>query len=80
MEDDEGEMKNMEEWYWKKSIEIREDVRKEKGIKIIVELLRMEVDSVVCDVENELRKLEIDKRKKEIIGKYEMRDIVKKLK
>lgn len=61
------------------SIEIRAAVRKEKGLPILVELLRMEVDRVVCAVATALRNLAIDQRNKELIGKYAMRDLVQKL-
>jgi catenin delta-2 len=44
-----------------------------------VELLRMEVDRVVCAVATALRNLAIDQRNKELIGKYAMRDLVQKL-
>ena len=43
-------------------------VRKEKGLPILVELLRMEVDRVVCAVATALRNLAIDQRNKELIG------------
>lgn len=46
---------------------------------ILVELLRMEVDRVVCAVATALRNLAIDQRNKELIGKYAMRDLVQKL-
>jgi hypothetical protein len=46
----------------------RAAVRKEKGLPILVELLRMEVDRVVCAVATALRNLAIDQRNKELIG------------
>ena len=49
------------------------------GLPILVELLRMEVDRVVCAVATALRNLAIDQRNKELIGKYAMRDLVQKL-
>ena len=48
--------------------DIRAAVRKEKGLPILVELLRMEVDKVVCAVATALRNLAIDQRNKELIG------------
>ena len=39
------------------------------GLPILVELLRMEVDRVVCAVATALRNLAIDQRNKELIGK-----------
>ena len=49
-------------------VDIRAAVRKEKGLPILVELLRMEVDKVVCAVATALRNLAIDQRNKELIG------------
>lgn len=43
-------------------------MRKEKGLPILVELLRMENDRVVCAVATALRNLAIDQRNKELIG------------
>jgi hypothetical protein len=51
----------------------RAAVRKEKGLPILVELLRMEVDRVVCAVATALRNLAIDQRNKELIGRIEGR-------
>ena len=48
----------------------RAAVRKEKGLPILVELLRMEVDRVVCAVATALRNLAIDQRNKELIGEH----------
>ena len=47
---------------------MRAAVRKEKGLPILVELLRMEVDRVVCAVATALRNLAIDQRNKELVG------------
>ncbi|VVC28829.1 Hypothetical protein CINCED_3A007441 [Cinara cedri] len=74
-----GAIQNLSACYWQPSIEIRAAVRKEKGLPILVELLRMEVDRVVCAVATALRNLAIDQRNKELIGKYAMRDLVQKL-
>lgn len=38
-----GALQNLAACYWQPSIEIRAAVRKEKGLPILVELLRMEV-------------------------------------
>jgi len=64
-----GAVQNLAACYWQPSIEIRAAVRKEKGLPILVELLRMEVDRVVCAVATALRNLAIDQRNKELIGK-----------
>jgi len=74
-----GGIQNLAACYWQPSIDIRAAVRKEKGLPILVELLRMEVDRVVCAVATALRNLAIDQRNKELIGKYAMRDLVQKL-
>jgi catenin delta-2 len=63
-----GAVQNLAACYWQPSIEIRAAVRKEKGLPILVELLRMEVDRVVCAVATALRNLAIDQRNKELIG------------
>ena len=65
-----GAIQNLSACYWQPSIDIRAAVRKEKGLPILVELLRMEVDKVVCAVATALRNLAIDQRNKELIGKY----------
>ncbi|XP_008486250.2 catenin delta-2-like, partial [Diaphorina citri] len=63
-----GALQNLAACYWQPSIEIRAAVRKEKGLPILVELLRMEVDRVVCAAATALRNLAIDQRNKELIG------------
>ena len=63
-----GAIQNLAACYWQPSIDIRAAVRKEKGLPILVELLRMEVDRVVCAVATALRNLAIDQRNKELIG------------
>lgn len=74
-----GAIQNLSACYWQPSIDVRAAVRKDKGLPILVELLRMEVDRVVCAVATALRNLAIDQRNKELIGKYAMRDLVQKL-
>ncbi len=65
-----GAIQNLSACYWQPSIDVRAAVRKEKGLPILVELLRMEVDRVVCAVATALRNLAIDQRNKELIGTY----------
>lgn len=48
---------------------IRATVRKEKGLPILVELLRSDSDKVVRAVSIALRNLSIDRRNKDLIGK-----------
>lgn len=74
-----GAIQNLSACYWQPSVEIRAAVRKEKGLPVLVELLRMEVDRVVCAVATALRNLAMDSRNKELIGKYAMKDLVSKL-
>ena len=63
-----GAIQNLAACYWQPSIDIRAAVRKEKGLPVLVELLRMEVDRVVCAVATALRNLALDQRNKELIG------------
>uniref|UniRef100_A0A665VZW1 Plakophilin 4 n=1 Tax=Echeneis naucrates TaxID=173247 RepID=A0A665VZW1_ECHNA len=75
-----GSLQNLSAGNWKvlKSY-IRAAVRKEKGLPILVELLRMDNDRVVCSVATALRNMALDVRNKELIGKYAMRDLVNRL-
>uniref|UniRef100_A0A3P8VLX9 Catenin (cadherin-associated protein), delta 2b n=1 Tax=Cynoglossus semilaevis TaxID=244447 RepID=A0A3P8VLX9_CYNSE len=61
------------------SVYIRIAVRKEKGLPILVELLRIDNDKVVCAVATALRNMALDIRNKELIGKYAMRDLIHRL-
>uniref|UniRef100_A0A8C2Z3H3 Catenin delta 2 n=1 Tax=Cyclopterus lumpus TaxID=8103 RepID=A0A8C2Z3H3_CYCLU len=63
--------------FW--SVYIRAAVRKEKGLPILVELLRIDNDKVVCAVATALRNMALDIRNKELIGKYAMRDLIHRL-
>lgn len=74
-----GAIQNLSACYWQPSVDIRAAVRKEKGLPVLVELLRMDVDRVVCAVATALRNLAMDSRNKELIGKYAMKDLVSKL-
>ncbi|XP_077549850.1 adherens junction protein p120 isoform X7 [Haemaphysalis longicornis] len=74
-----GAIQNLAACYWQPSIDIRAAVRKDRGLPVLVELLRMEVDRVVCAVATALRNLAMDQRNKELIGKYAMSDLVQKL-
>uniref|UniRef100_A0A8C3B474 Catenin (cadherin-associated protein), delta 2b n=1 Tax=Cyclopterus lumpus TaxID=8103 RepID=A0A8C3B474_CYCLU len=65
--------------YQRWSVYIRAAVRKEKGLPILVELLRIDNDRVVCAVATALRNMALDIRNKELIGKYAMRDLVHRL-
>ncbi|XP_041825376.1 armadillo repeat protein deleted in velo-cardio-facial syndrome isoform X2 [Melanotaenia boesemani] len=71
-----GALQNLAAGHWAWSSYIRATVRKEKGLPILVELLRSEVDKVVRAVAIALRNLAIDKRNKDLIGSYALRDLV----
>ncbi|KAK7893518.1 hypothetical protein WMY93_022670 [Mugilogobius chulae] len=74
-----GALQNLSAGNWKFSAYIRAAVRKEKGLPILVELLRMDNDRVVGSVATALRNMALDARNKELIGKYAMRDLVNRL-
>uniref|UniRef100_A0AAZ3NX66 Catenin delta-2 n=1 Tax=Oncorhynchus tshawytscha TaxID=74940 RepID=A0AAZ3NX66_ONCTS len=76
-----GALQNLAAGSWKVgwSVYIRAAVRKEKGLPILVELLRIDNDRVVCAVATALRNMALDIRNKELIGKYAMRDLVHRL-
>ncbi|XP_059198596.1 plakophilin-4 isoform X1 [Centropristis striata] len=75
-----GSLQNLSAGNWKQfAAYIRAAVRKEKGLPILVELLRMDNDRVVCSVATALRNMALDVRNKELIGKYAMRDLVNRL-
>merc|ERR1712131_40723 len=65
------------QWTW--SSYIRATGRKERGLPILVELLRSGSDKVVRAVAIALRNLPIDRRNKDLIGSYAMRDLVSNL-
>lgn len=58
------------------SMVVRSAVRKEKGLPILVELLRMNYDPVVRAVSTALRNLAIDPRNKDLIGIFEIIAVV----
>ncbi|XP_013859158.1 armadillo repeat protein deleted in velo-cardio-facial syndrome isoform X5 [Austrofundulus limnaeus] len=74
-----GALQNLAAGHWAWSSYIRVTVRKEKGLPILVELLRSEVDKVVRAVAIALRNLAIDRRNKDLIGSYALRDLVANL-
>uniref|UniRef100_A0A8D3CHQ3 Catenin delta 2 n=1 Tax=Scophthalmus maximus TaxID=52904 RepID=A0A8D3CHQ3_SCOMX len=80
-----GALQNLAAGSWKVtgfknwSVYIRAAVRKEKGLPILVELLRIDNDKVVCAVATALRNMALDIRNKELIGKYAMRDLIHRL-
>ncbi|XP_075904392.1 ARVCF delta catenin family member b isoform X4 [Nelusetta ayraudi] len=74
-----GALQNLSAGQWTWSNYIRATVRKEKGLPILVELLRSDSDKVVRAVAIALRNLSIDRRNKDLIGSYAMRDLVTNL-
>ncbi|KTG39437.1 hypothetical protein cypCar_00014793 [Cyprinus carpio] len=64
-----GALQNLSAGQWTWSNYIRATVRKEKGLPILVELLRSDSDKVVRAVAIALRNLSIDRRNKDLIGK-----------
>ncbi|XP_051761868.1 plakophilin-4-like isoform X3 [Ctenopharyngodon idella] len=74
-----GSLQNLSAGNWKFAAYIRAAVRKDKGLPILVELLRMDNDRVVCSIATALRNMALDVRNKELIGKYAMRDLVNRL-
>ncbi|KAM6902880.1 splicing regulator ARVCF-like [Xenentodon cancila] len=71
-----GALQNLAAGHWAWSSYIRVTVRKEKGLPILVELLRSDVDKVVRAVAIALRNLAIDRRNKDLIASYALRDLV----
>ncbi|XP_037609786.1 armadillo repeat protein deleted in velo-cardio-facial syndrome homolog isoform X1 [Sebastes umbrosus] len=71
-----GALQNLAAGHWAWSSYIRATVRKEKGLPILVELLRSEADKVVRAVAIALRNLAMDRRNKDLIGSYALRDLV----
>ncbi|KAM6984862.1 splicing regulator ARVCF-like [Aplochiton taeniatus] len=74
-----GALQNLAAGHWAWSSYIRATVRKEKGLPVLVELLRSDGDKVVRAVSIALRNLAIDRRNKDLIGGYAMRDLVSNL-
>ncbi|MEQ2288292.1 hypothetical protein AMECASPLE_021219 [Ameca splendens] len=74
-----GALQNLAAGHWAWSSYIRATVRKEKGLPVLVELLRSDVDKVVRAVAIALRNLAIDRRNKDLIGNYALRDLVANL-
>ncbi|XP_030599187.1 armadillo repeat protein deleted in velo-cardio-facial syndrome [Archocentrus centrarchus] len=71
-----GALQNLAAGHWAWSSYIRATVRKEKGLPLLVELLRSDVDKVVRAVAIALRNLAMDRRNKDLIGNYALRDLV----
>ncbi|VDM38049.1 unnamed protein product [Toxocara canis] len=74
-----GAIQNLAACDFDPSVAVRACVRTEKGLPVLVELLRLNDDKVVCAVTTALRNLALDQRNRELIGKYAMKDLVSKL-
>lgn len=74
-----GAIQNLAACQFEPSVNVRACVRTEKGLPVLVELLRLNDDKVVCAVTTALRNLSLDQRNRELIGKYAMKDLVAKL-
>jgi len=74
-----GALQNLAACQFPPAAEMRATVRTEKGLPVLVELLRLPEDRVVCAVTTALRNLALDPKNRELIGKYAMQDLVGKL-
>ncbi|KAL3982086.1 Fibronectin type III domain family protein [Acanthocheilonema viteae] len=74
-----GAIQNLAACHFEPSVNVRACIRTEKGLHVLVELLRLNDDKVVCAVTTALRNLSLDQRNRELIGKYAMKDLVAKL-
>lgn len=77
-----GCLQNLTACYWKPSILIRQEIRKLKGLPMIVFLLQSdkpEDEPIISVTAIALRNLAIDSKNRELIGKYAMKDLVSKL-
>ncbi|XP_062503852.1 catenin delta-2-like isoform X2 [Corticium candelabrum] len=63
-----GALQNLSAGNWKWSAFIRNAIRKEKGLPILIELLQLPHDTVVRSVATALRNMAVDPRNKELIG------------
>ncbi|XP_028399626.1 lipoxygenase homology domain-containing protein 1-like isoform X2 [Dendronephthya gigantea] len=74
-----GMIHNLTACSWRWSALLRSTLRREKGLPILVELLRVDDDSVIRADATALRNLALDTRNKVVIGKYAMKDLVYRL-
>ncbi|KAK2495313.1 hypothetical protein MC885_003775, partial [Smutsia gigantea] len=72
-----GALQNLSAGTWVWATYIRATVRKERGLPVLVELLRSETDKVVRAVAIALRNLSLDRRNKDLIGSYAMAELVR---
>ncbi|XP_046860542.1 lipoxygenase homology domain-containing protein 1-like isoform X2 [Xenia sp. Carnegie-2017] len=74
-----GMIHNLTACSWRWSALLRSTLRREKGLPILVELLRVNDDGVIRADATALRNLALDARNKVVIGKYAMKDLVYRL-
>ncbi|XP_055345868.1 catenin delta-2-like isoform X2 [Paramacrobiotus metropolitanus] len=74
-----GILQNLSACFWQPAMEVRATVRKEKGLPVLVESLRIDNDKVKCTTLRAFRNLAVDQRNRELIGKYAMGDLVQKI-
>ena len=74
-----GALQNLTACSWEPAREIREAVRKEKGLSVITSLLRLPNDPVVRATAFCLRNLAVDPKNKELLGGNAMQDLVARL-
>lgn len=74
-----GAIHNLTACGWRWAMIVRSAVRKEKGLPILVELLRINHDPVVRAVSTAMRNLAIDPRNKDVLAKYGIKDLVHRL-
>ncbi|KJH47973.1 hypothetical protein DICVIV_05949 [Dictyocaulus viviparus] len=74
-----GAIQNLAACQFVPSAEVRVAVRVEKGLPVLVELIRLKDDYVVCAVATALRNLSLDSKNLELIGKYALHDLIDKL-
>uniref|UniRef100_UPI0035901528 splicing regulator ARVCF-like isoform X2 n=1 Tax=Myxine glutinosa TaxID=7769 RepID=UPI0035901528 len=74
-----GALQNLAAGDWTWSEYIRATVRGEKGLPILVDLLRYDDNAVIASVATALRNLALDPRNKSLIGKYAINELLQKL-
>uniref|UniRef100_A0A8C4Q745 ARVCF delta catenin family member a n=1 Tax=Eptatretus burgeri TaxID=7764 RepID=A0A8C4Q745_EPTBU len=74
-----GALQNLTAGDWTWSEYIRATVRGEKGLPILVDLLRYDDNAVIASVATALRNLALDPRNKSLIGKYAIKELLQKL-
>ncbi|VDP55724.1 unnamed protein product [Heligmosomoides polygyrus] len=65
-----GAIQNLAACQFAPSADVRAAVRVEKGLPVLVELIRLKEDFVVCAVATALRNLSLDPRNRELIGEF----------